>query len=120
MKTKILFLLIALSTFSINATSTKANLVTNNANICVTEQIKGVFDGADEFGYTFILSLEDGEGVIFTFNKLESNVKEVYNLESDDLVGKTFLISFEMVTTKDPNGNEIETDVYTITDLETI
>ena len=118
MKTKIIFLLIVLATVSIQAII-KDPIINTNANVacCFTEQMKGVFDGADEYGYTFILSLDDGEGVIFTFNKLEEEVKQVYNLESENLIGEIFLITFKLLTETLEDGQE---EIYTITGLEVL
>ncbi len=120
MKTKIIFLLTVLATVSIQATIKDPitnNIIDNNKKSCVYDQMKGVFDGADEYGYTFILTLDDGEGVIFTFNKLDEAVSEVYNLESENLIGETFLITFELLQ-ETSEGEQKE--IYTITDLEVL
>jgi len=118
MKTKFLFLLIALSTLSLTAINSPINQIEKTVEVNFLEQIKGVFDGSDEYGYTFILTLDDGEGIIFTFNALEKEVSEQYNLESEDLLGKSFLITFE--TLIEASNNEKEEEIYTITSLEVI
>lgn len=117
MKTKILFLLISLATLSINATIAKATPINTNTTSNSAEKVTGVFDGSDESGYTFILNIE-GEGIVFTFNSLEKKVSKLYNLESNDLVGETFEITFEMITNTSEDYNKEE--LYTITALQVI
>jgi len=49
---------------------------------------------------------------------LEEKVSKVYNLESNDLVGERFIITFEMITnTSEDHNNE---ELYTITGLESL
>lgn len=90
----------------------------NNQN---TETIEAVYDGHEEYGYNFIAKHPDtNEEYTMTFQKVNEAVLKDFNLNSQDLIGLKFKVTFktEIIVTKDEDNYEDENEVNTIMKLE--
>jgi hypothetical protein len=85
-----------------------------------TETFEGIFDGKEDYGYNFIGTDSDGDEYTMTFHKVESKVLETYNLDSDDLIGTKFLVTYKTKKEiiKDEDGFEEENETLTIITLK--
>ncbi|WP_452221809.1 hypothetical protein [Lacinutrix salivirga] len=110
MKTK-LVLVIALLSLSLTGFTT--------SNV---DSITGVYDGFDEYSYNFVITDEDDNDTIMSFQNVSDSVLKAFDLSSDDLVGKTFEITYEVATEtyEDEEGNEEEAEVYNIVALKAV
>ncbi|MEL0455538.1 hypothetical protein WJN01_04820 [Flavobacteriaceae bacterium SZ-1-7] len=124
MKTKKLVLLsgLLLSLFMLSGYTTAINY---EDSFSVLEAQNGLvvfatFDGHEDYGYNFVTKGKDDEEHTLTFQKVEETVLKAFNLNSDDLVGTKFKITFnkEIKVTKDADGYEDEEEINTITNLE--
>lgn len=81
-----------------------------------TEIFEGVYDGKEDYGYNFIGVTEDGDEYTMTFQKVEASLLKSFDLQSDALIGKAFVIDYtiEIETEIDEDGYEDEVENYTI------
>ncbi|UKM65923.1 hypothetical protein GSB9_02494 [Flavobacteriaceae bacterium GSB9] len=84
--------------------------------------VYAVFDGKVEYGYNFVIKGKDDMEHTLTFQNVKQEVLKAFNLNSDDLVGTKFKITFTKAikVTKDEYGNEDEDEINTITFLEKV
>jgi len=85
-----------------------------------TETFEGTFDGKEDYGYNFIGTNGDGDEYTMTFQQVDAKVLEAYNLDSDDLIGTHFEVTYKTkkVVTKDEDGFEEENETLTIVALK--
>ena len=85
-----------------------------------TQSIMGEYDGHEDYGYNFIIMNSDGEERTMTFHEVEKDVLNLYNLDSEDLVGTKFEVAYtsEIESVLDENGDEEENEILTITALK--
>lgn len=118
MKTKFI-ILITLLFFSLNsfASSIESNFI-QDVNV-----IEGVFDGHEDYGYNFItVHTDDGSEHTITFQKINDELLNQYDLKAETFIGKKFKITYQIKIkiTKDENGFEEEEEILTITSLEAL
>ncbi|RIA08654.1 hypothetical protein OE09_0474 [Flavobacteriaceae bacterium MAR_2010_72] len=92
----------------------------NGANQDSTTII-GEYEGHEDYGYNFIATRDDDDSeYTITFQKVNDDVLAQFNLQSDELIGMKFKITYKvkLVVTKDENGFDDENEIYTITALE--
>lgn len=82
-----------------------------------TKTFTGIYDGHEDYGYNFIGAHEDETEYTMTFHKLDRSIAFVYNFDSQDLIGKTFNLTYTSKTEKfkDVDGFDDEREVLTIT-----
>ncbi len=85
-----------------------------------TQYVLGEFDGHEDYGYNFIVINSDDEERTMTFHEVEKDVLNSYDLDSEDLIGAKFSITYtsEIETVLDENGEEEENEILTIIDLK--
>lgn len=113
MKTKFI-ILINLLFFSSLASSIENNFI-QDINV-----IEGVFDGHEDYGYNFITMHADGSEHTITFQKINEDLLNQFDLKAGAFIGKNFQITYQIKIkiTKDENGFEDEEEILTITNLE--
>jgi len=86
-----------------------------------TKTIDGVFEGKEDYGYNFIVTHEDSERTM-TFQIVNTDVLNQFDLSSNDLVGKNFKITYQVKIRKfkDEDGFDDEEETLTITKLEAL
>lgn len=87
-----------------------------------TESVIGVYDGFDEYNYNFTITDEDEDEITMSFQNVTESVLKSFDLTSDDLIGNTYQITYEVgkETYEDEDGNEEETEVYNIVALKAV
>ncbi len=66
-----------------------------------------VFQGYDEYGYTFSFEDEEGDEDVITFETISEKILKIYNLKDDKFVEQKFEITYDYKVSDD----EIETPV---------
>ncbi|WP_179343619.1 hypothetical protein [Winogradskyella ursingii] len=81
---------------------------------------EGVYDGKEDYGYNFIGMDEEGDEFTMTFQNIDAEVLKSFNLNSQDLVGSRFAITYTSVTEieTDEDGYEDEIETNTIVALK--
>jgi len=121
MKSKKIIQLVVLGVFILILSSfkneTKIALINQD-----TKTIIATFDGAEAYGYNFIVSNVDDEESTITFQNADDEVLEAFDLASEALIGTTMKVTYTAVTEieADEDGFENEIEVLTITKLEQI
>ena len=79
----------------------------------------GVYDGHEDYGYNFIITDEEGDERMITFQNVSESVSKAFDLASESLIGKKFEVTYisEMDMVKDEDGYEEEVEILTITAL---
>ena len=116
MKTKFI-ILINLLFFSLTSL---ASTIENNS-FQEINVIEGVFDGHEDYGYNFItVHTDDGSEHTITFQKINEELLNQFDLNTETFIGKIFQITYQIKIkkTKDENGFEDEEEILTITNLE--
>jgi hypothetical protein len=85
-----------------------------------TETFEGAFDGKEDYGYNFIGTDSDGDEYTMTFHQVDAKVLETYNLDSDELIGTNFEVTYKtkIETIKDQDGYEEDIETLTIIALK--
>ena len=85
-----------------------------------TETFEGTFDGKEDYGYNFIGTDSDGDEYTMTFQQVDAKVLETYNLDSDDLIGTNFEVTYKTKkeVIKDEDGYEEDIETLTIIALK--
>ena len=108
MKTKTTFVLIIL--FAIFSSFTVQDKIT----------VIGEFDGAEDYGYNFIVLNSENEEKTLTFQEIDETILADFDLNSEALVGSKFEIVYtsaiEIVL--DDDGFEEEVEILTIIGLK--
>lgn len=107
-----------LSFFGLASFTTPKDGVMNTKNQ-EEKTITGVYDGHEDYGYNFIYKLSDGKERTMTFQIAEADVLKAYDLESEDLIGGHFSVTYTITTETimDENDFEEEVETKTITKL---
>lgn len=94
--------------------------LTSVKNIQNTITFVGVYDGHEDYGYNFIGVNEDEEEYTMTFQKMDESLLNAFDLKSDKLSGTKFSVTYttEIEVTRDEDGYDDETEVYTIIALK--
>jgi len=107
MKTKILVLTIAFLSLTLSSFTISKNQV-----------VSGVYDGVEDTNYVFTITKGD-KTERMEFNYLSEDVFENFDLDSDELIGTSFTITYEkekeMIVNDD--GEDEEVEYLTITKL---
>lgn len=115
MKTKFIILInLLFFSFTSLASSIENNFI-QDVNV-----IEGVFDGHEDYGYNFITMHADGSEHTITFQKINEDLLNQFDLKAGAFIGKKFQITYQVKIkiTKDENGFEDEEEILTITNLE--
>ncbi|NNC50986.1 MAG: hypothetical protein HKO01_10660 [Flaviramulus sp.] len=85
-----------------------------------TKVITAVYDGHEDYGYNFIAKNTNDDEYTITFQNINSEVLEAFDLNSETHVGSKFKVSFTTVIDvfTDGDGFEDENEINTITQLE--
>jgi hypothetical protein len=97
-------------------------ILTSTRPLQDTETFEGTFDGHEDYGYNFIGLDEDKQEYTMTFQEIEKAALESFNLDSDDLIGTKFMVTYKTKkeTVKDEDGYEEDLETYTILRLKTL
>ncbi len=84
------------------------------------ETFEGVFDGKEDYGYNFIGVDEEGDEYTMTFQNIKPALLKSYDLQSDEFIGKSFVVDYtiEIETEIDEDGYEEDIESYTIIALK--
>ncbi|MBQ0788535.1 MAG: hypothetical protein KBT69_13635 [Oceanihabitans sp.] len=84
--------------------------------------VDGQYDGSDGYGYNFIVFNDDDEETTLTLHEVEEDVLDEYNLDTEDVIGSHFQITYIAVTETvlDENGDEQDEEKRTIVALKPI
>ena len=87
-----------------------------------TKTMEGVFDGHEDYGYNFITTHSDGSEHTITFQNINDELLNQFDLKSEEFIGKNFKITYQIKIkkTKDEYGFEDEEEILTITNLEAL
>ncbi|SFZ89373.1 hypothetical protein SAMN05428642_101209 [Flaviramulus basaltis] len=122
MKTKFLFMLsgLVLSVFTLTSFKNAPIFNTIEYHVQDAKVINAVYDGHEDYGYNFITKNEDGDEHTLTFQQIEEDILKAFDLNSDDLVGAKFKVTYttEVEVTIDSDGYEEEEEVNIISKLE--
>ncbi len=112
MKTKSVFIVCLLFMSFVMLTSVKG--------VQDTLTFEGTFDGHEDYGYNFIGIDEDDEEFTMTFHEMDEALLEFYDLDSDDLVGTKFMVTYtsKTETVKDDDGYDEDIETLTIVALK--
>lgn len=117
MKTQRLIMLSGLMVLFFLHSSFKGTTILNFQEPIV---IEAVYDGHEDYGYNFLVTRNDDEEYTITFQEVKMEVLKAFDLDSEDLLGKTFKITYttEVIVSIDDDGYENEEEVNTIIKLE--
>ena len=84
--------------------------------------VDGQYDGSDDYGYNFIVFNADDEETTLTLHEVEEDVLADYDLDTEDVIGSHFQITYTVLTETvlDDNGEEQEEEKLTIVALKPI
>lgn len=111
------FILAFSSVMFLSSVSAEKELTLNNLP---EDTLIGVYDGHEDYGYNFIITDEDDEERMVTFQNAAESVSKKFDLSSETLIGKKFEVTYtsEMDIVKDDDGYEEEVELLTITALK--
>jgi uncharacterized protein YabE (DUF348 family) len=79
--------------------------------------VTATFDGYEDGIYTF----SNGEEEVYDFEKIDDEVAKEFNLKTDKYINKKFKITYKSETVKtEEDGEEMETEIWTILKLELV
>ncbi|MDC1504377.1 hypothetical protein N8475_04245 [Winogradskyella sp.] len=80
----------------------------------------GIFDGKEDYGYSFLGEDEEGDTYTMTFQNIESAALKSFNLDSETFIGSKFSVTYttKIEVEKDEDGYEDETEINTIVALK--
>lgn len=83
-------------------------------------EVIAVYDSHEDYGYNFTSKNNNDDEITLTFHEVEQGVLDNFDLNSDQLLGIKFKISYtsKIIVTKDADGYEDEDEVNTIVKLE--
>ncbi len=121
MRTKFLFMLCSFMMLFFTLSSFKTEAPLNEVKLIIqdSKEVDAVYEGHDGSAYIFTTQ-SGGEAYKLAFQKIDDSVLGSFDLSTQALVGKSFKVTYtsEAAITKDADGNDVETDVNTITNLE--
>lgn len=86
-------------------------------------KVVGIYDGNEGYGYNFITTHKsDSSEFTMTFQKVNDAVLKEYDLDAELFINQKFEVTYTVTktVTKDENGFDDETEVYTITHLKAL
>ncbi len=120
MRTKFLFMLCSFMMLFFTLSSFKTEVPLSEAQLVIqdSKEVDAVYEGHDGSAYIFTVQGDGGEKL--SFQKVDDTVLGSFDLSSQAMVGESFKVTYttEVALTKDADGNDVETDVNTITKLE--
>ena len=118
MRTKFLFMSCSFLMLFFTLSSFKTEIPPNEIGLISQDSktVEAVYNGNDENGYNF----KDSESNSLLFQNIDDAVLSEFNLSTQDLVGVSYNVTYTTKTevVKDLEGNDLETEVHTITKLE--
>ncbi|MEN8885291.1 MAG: hypothetical protein ABF246_02785 [Winogradskyella sp.] len=80
----------------------------------------GIFDGKEDYGYSFLGEDEEGDTYTMAFQNIESAALKSFNLDSETFIGSKFSVTYttKIEVEKDEDGYEDETEINTIVALK--
>tara|TARA_R110002051_G_scaffold183039_3_gene252582 strand:- start:39883 stop:40281 length:399 start_codon:yes stop_codon:yes gene_type:complete len=80
----------------------------------------GIYDGKEDYGYTFLGEDEEGDTYTMAFQNIESAALKSFNLDSETFIGSKFSVTYttKIEVEKDEDGYEDETEINTIVALK--
>ena len=84
------------------------------------QTFEGVYDGQEDYGYNFIGLDSDGEEYTMTFQSINEDLLENFNLNSEEFIGTKFTVTYttEIEVERDEDGFEEEIETNTIVALK--
>ena len=95
-------------------------LLTASKGIQEKFTIEGVYDGKEDYGYSFIVKDKEGEERTMAFQNIDEALLTSYNLDSNEYVGSKFSVTYttKIIVEKDSDGFDDETEINTIIALK--
>ena len=95
-------------------------VLTSAKSIQEKQTLEGVYDGHEDYGYNFVGINAEGEEYTITFQKIDATVLEAFDLNSNQLVGSKFSVTYtsKTETIKDEDGYEEDVETNTILALK--
>lgn len=121
MKTRFLVVLVVLGGLFFSLTSfTPNNTLGNKTALQDTTVITADYDGNEDYGYNFLYVDEDDIEKTITFKEVAKDVLLMFNLNSDELVGKSFEITYiiKLDEYENDEGETEEEEIFFITQLK--
>jgi hypothetical protein len=108
MKTKIIVVLCALSLSFISFTTMDQEL----------QSVVAVYDGYEYEEYNFSISSgDDGEEAYIAFSDISTDILKSFDLKSDDLIGETFKMTYQIIPEKETEDGEFSEETYVLKSL---
>ena len=94
--------------------------LTASKSLQETATIEGIYDGKEDYSYSFIVKDEEGEEYTMAFQNINKTVLTSYNLGSDEFIGSKFSVTYTTTidVEQDEEGYENETEINTIVALK--
>lgn len=91
-------------------------LLTSTKSIQENGTLEGIYDGKEDYGYSFLVVDEEGEEYTMAFQSINPSLLKSYNLDSDEFIGSKFSVTYttKIEIEKDEDGYEDETEINTI------
>lgn len=95
-------------------------VLTSVKNVQETQVFEGIYDGKEDYGYSFLGEDEEGEEYTMAFQIMAKDVLKSFDMESDKFIGSKFSVTYstKIEVEKDEDGYEDETEIYTIVALK--
>jgi hypothetical protein len=95
-------------------------LLTALKSIQDKEIFEGIYDGKEDYGYSFLAEDEEGEEYTIAFQNVNATILKSYDLDSDEFIGSKFSVTYttKIEVEKDEDGYEDETEINTIVALK--
>ena len=95
-------------------------VLTSVSKLQDTTTFEGIYDGHEDYGYSFLFKDKDGEERTFIFQKVDEGILKEFDLNSQAFIKAKFRITYttKIEVTKDENGFDDENEINTIIKLE--
>jgi hypothetical protein len=111
MKTKIILVLCALSLSFLSFKTIEQDV----KSVTVT------YDGYEYEEYNFSISGgADGEDTYIAFSEISEDILKSFDLKSNDLVGKTFKMTYQIIPEKETEDGEFSEETYVLKTLKKV
>ena len=111
MKIKVIFVLCALSLSFLSF-------------IPMDQEVKSAvvtYDGYEYEEYNFSLSGgEDGEDTYLAFSEISTDILNSFDLKSDELIGETFKITYQIIPEKETENGEFTEETFILKSLKKV
>jgi formylmethanofuran dehydrogenase subunit C len=110
-------ILLLLSFFSLSSFTSKSTYTIQD-----TKTIEAIYEGKEDYGYNFMATRDDESEYTITFQNINEELLNQFDLASEALVGKNFKITYQtkIKKTKDEFGFIDEEEILTIINLEAL